>query len=67
VWQGTIASLAPLADRIRLTVVGDVETLVDVTASAVAELDLGPGRQVWIAAKATDVVSYPAPTAGMTP
>jgi molybdate transport system ATP-binding protein len=67
VWQGTIASLAPLADRIRLTVVGGVETLVDVTASAVAELDLAPGRQVWVAAKATDVVSYPAPTAGMTP
>jgi molybdate transport system ATP-binding protein len=59
--SGRIESMAPLADRIRLTVVGDVEALVDVTASAVAELELAPGRQVWLSAKATDVLSYPEP------
>jgi molybdate transport system ATP-binding protein len=34
---------------------------VDVTAAAVAELDLAPGRRVWLSAKATDVSAYPAP------
>ena len=58
---GTIESMAPLADRIRLSVVGPVPALVDVTAPAVAELDLVPGRRVWLAAKATDLASYPEP------
>jgi molybdate transport system ATP-binding protein len=64
VWPGQIESLAPLADRIRLTVRGQQSVLVDVTASAVAELGLGPGTFVWLAAKATDVTAYPAPMAG---
>jgi molybdate transport system ATP-binding protein len=64
VWPGKIESLAPLADRIRLTVRGQQSVLVDVTASAVAELGLGPGTPVWLAAKATDVTAYPAPVAG---
>ncbi|MEO6884916.1 MAG: ABC transporter ATP-binding protein [Jatrophihabitantaceae bacterium] len=60
VWPGTITSLAPLADRIRLTVAGPQTVLVDVTASAVADLNLVPGRAVWLAAKATDVTAYAA-------
>jgi molybdate transport system ATP-binding protein len=63
VWAGTIASLAPLADRIRLTVSGQQSMFVDVTASAVAELTLAPVRPVWLTAKATDVRAYPAPPA----
>ena len=60
-WPGTVSSLVPLADRIRLTVPAPRPVLVDVTASAVAELDLAPGRAVWLTAKATDVTAYPAP------
>lgn len=62
VLAGTVESMAPLADRIRLGVTGPVPALVDVTAQAVAELDLLPGRTVWLAAKATDLASYPEPT-----
>jgi molybdate transport system ATP-binding protein len=61
VWSATVTSLAPLGDRIRLTVAGPQPAFVDVTASAVAELGLVPGRAVWLTAKATDVVAYPAP------
>ncbi|HEV7193512.1 MAG TPA: ABC transporter ATP-binding protein [Jatrophihabitantaceae bacterium] len=61
VLPGIVRAMAPLADRIRLTVAGTVETLVDVTAPAVAELGLVPGHQVWLAAKATDLESYPEP------
>jgi molybdate transport system ATP-binding protein len=61
IWPATITSLAPLGDRIRLTTTGTLAATVDVTAAAVAELDLVPGRTVWLSAKATDVTAYPAP------
>jgi molybdate transport system ATP-binding protein len=61
IWPATIAALAPLGDRIRVNAVGELPATVDVTAAAVAELDLAPGRQVWLSAKATDVTAYPAP------
>ena len=63
-WTGVIGALAPLGDRIRVTVQGPQPMLVDVTASAVAELGLTPGRLVWLTAKATDITAYPAPMAG---
>jgi molybdate transport system ATP-binding protein len=59
VWRGVLRVLAPLGDRIRLTVEADHSVLVDVTASAVAELRLAPGVTVWLSAKATDVAAYP--------
>lgn len=59
VWPAKIAALAPLGDRIRVTTEGDFVTTVDVTAAAVAELDLAPGAPVWLSAKATDVSAYP--------
>ena len=61
IWPATIASLAPLGDRIRVTAAGELSATVDVTAAAVADLELAPGRQVWLSAKATDVTAYPAP------
>ena len=59
VWPGTLRSLAALADRVRLTVDAAQPVLVDVTASAVAELGLAPGAKVWLTAKATDLETYP--------
>ena len=61
VWAARVMSLAPLGDRVRVTTEGDLSATVDVTAAAVAELHLAPGRQVWLSAKATDVTAYPAP------
>jgi molybdate transport system ATP-binding protein len=61
IWPATIGSLAPLGDRIRVNATGELAATVDVTAAAVAELDLAPGRRVWLSAKATDVTAYPAP------
>ncbi len=58
-WPGVVASLAPLADRVRLAVDGPPRLLVDVTPSAVAELRLRPGGTVWLTAKATDLEVYP--------
>ena len=61
VLTGSVTALAPLADRIRLTVSGNQSILVDLTAAAVAELGLAPGARVWLSAKATDVSAYPEP------
>jgi molybdate transport system ATP-binding protein len=61
IWTAMITSLAPLGDRIRVNTAGEFAATVDVTAAAVADLELAPGRQVWLSAKATDVTAYPAP------
>jgi molybdate transport system ATP-binding protein len=61
VWHGRVAALEPLADRVRLQVEAAPPALVDVTAAAVAELRLDVGRDVWLAAKATDASAYAAP------
>jgi molybdate transport system ATP-binding protein len=60
-WRAQIRSLAPLGDRIRVTVAGDQIATVDVSAGAVADLALVPGRAVWLTAKATDVEVYAPP------
>jgi len=59
VWAGTVADLELLADRVRVLVDGTPAVLVDVTPGAVAELRLGPGRAVWLSAKATETEAYP--------
>ncbi len=59
VWRATVRTLVPLADRVRLTVDADQTVLVDITAAALAELQLTAGSPVWLTAKATDVVTYP--------
>jgi molybdate transport system ATP-binding protein len=61
VWAARVTSLAPLGDRIRIATSGELDATVDVTAAAVAELQLALGSQVWLSAKATDVMAYPAP------
>lgn len=60
-WRAQVRSLAPLGDRIRVTVAGDQIATVDVSAGAVADLALVPGRAVWLTAKATDVEVYAPP------
>ena len=58
VWEGTIADLELLADRVRLRVDAAPAALVDVTPSAVADLGLDVGRRVWLSAKATEAEAY---------
>jgi molybdate transport system ATP-binding protein len=57
-WPGTVTGLTLLADRIRLSLDGQPPVLADVTPAAVAELELRPGRAVWLAVKATDLEVY---------
>lgn len=58
--------MAPLGDWIRVTVVGPPVAHSDVTATAVADLDLVPGVEIWLSAKATDLEIYRAPSPRQT-
>ena len=56
-----MGELEPYADEVRVTATttgGEVLTAA-VTAAAVGELDLYPGRDVFLAVKATAVTVYP--------
>ncbi len=48
------------AGSVRLHLQGALDVLADVTAGAVAELGLVPGREVWATVKATETSVYPA-------
>ncbi|MFC5381052.1 ABC transporter ATP-binding protein [Aquipuribacter nitratireducens] len=61
VWPARVAGLEPHADTVRVRVVAEdgTEALADVTALAVADLDLRPGAPVWAGVKATEVTVHP--------
>jgi molybdate transport system ATP-binding protein len=61
VWAGVVAGVELLTDRVRVELTGQPGALVDVTPAALAELDLTVGQQVWLSAKATEVIAYPDP------
>jgi len=58
VWGGQVVGVELLADRVRVEVDGPPHAFVDITPAAVTELDLTPGRRVWLAAKATETDVY---------
>jgi molybdate transport system ATP-binding protein len=57
-WRGTVATLAPHGDAVRLLVHAGPDLLADVTPAAANELGLAPGREVWLSVKATAVSRY---------
>jgi molybdate transport system ATP-binding protein len=61
VWQGTVAALQPSHDRVRVVVEGYPGVTAAVTPSAVAELGLARGVDVWLSMKAVDVTVHPSP------
>ena len=60
VWAARIADVEPSGSGVRLRLDGPVPLLADITAAAVADLDLVAGREVWAAVKASDTHAYPA-------
>jgi molybdate transport system ATP-binding protein len=59
-WPGTVTTLEPLGDRVRLTLDATPPVRADITAVSVAELGLDTGRPVWVSVKATELEVYPA-------
>lgn len=63
-WRGAIAQVAVHGTSVRLLVTGEKDVLADVTPEAVRELDLEPGREVWVSVKESAVSRYRADEAG---
>ena len=57
-WTGTVVDLRPDGHRVRITLGGTVPLTAEVTATAVADLDLREGVEVWASVKATDLDAY---------
>jgi molybdate transport system ATP-binding protein len=64
VWRGRVAGMELLGDRVRVEVQAEPAAIVDITAAALADLGLERGSEVWLAAKATETVAYPATGGG---
>ncbi len=64
VWLGRISTLEPHGEGVRVEVAEVPDrtssVLAEVTAAAVTELDLRPGREVWVSVKASEIEAYPA-------
>ena len=52
-------ALEAMKERVRVQVSGPVPLVAEVTAAAVAELQLAPGGSIWTSVKATEVDAYP--------
>jgi molybdate transport system ATP-binding protein len=60
VWHGSVVSLAPHGDVVRVQLDAALPLIADITPSALASLELKPGDAVWASVKATEVSVYPA-------
>lgn len=60
VWHGQAEGVDVQGDRVRVRVSGAVPIVAEVTPSAVRELGLDPGADVWVSVKATEISVYPA-------
>ena len=59
VWAVTVSDVDRLADRVRVSLVGEVPLVAEVTPAAIDHLGLRPGVQIWASVKATEVTLYP--------
>ena len=59
-WRLTIVGFDLLGDRVRVRMAGQLDLVAEITPSALAELALIEGTEVWASAKATDIAAYPA-------
>jgi molybdate transport system ATP-binding protein len=57
VWLGTVASIEPSLDQVRIHVTGPIDLVAEVTLAGAAAF--AEGEQVWVAVKASEVAGYP--------
>lgn len=60
VWAGTVVSLAPHGDVVRVQIAATLQLIADITPTALASLGMRPGHAIWASVKATEVSVYPA-------
>ena len=57
IWKGTVSSLEPSLDRVRVTVEGDLRVVAEVTRAGAATV--AEGAPVWVSIKASEVTAFP--------
>lgn len=60
VWAGVVGDIDRLGDRARVGIDGRLAVVAEITATALDELGLRPGDEVYAAVKATDIETYQA-------
>jgi molybdate transport system ATP-binding protein len=60
VWRGSVQHVDPEGDRARVHVDTPVPVTAEVTAGALADLEITEGSAVWVSVKASEVTLYPA-------
>jgi molybdate transport system ATP-binding protein len=60
VWPGRASSIELMGNRVRVRIDGEISLVAEVTPSALKDLDLVEGGEVWLSFKSTDVGVYPA-------
>ena len=58
VWRGRAEELDLMGERVRVRVSGPVPLVAEITPSAVRDLHLASGADVWVAVKATEISVY---------
>ncbi|GAA4935626.1 ABC transporter ATP-binding protein [Actinoplanes utahensis] len=58
-WPAVLADVQHHGDNLRVRLDGPISVAADITPAAAAQLDLVPGRQLWVAVKATETRAYP--------
>lgn len=59
-WPATVAHLDLLGDRVRVRLAPPADLVAEITPTAVADLGLREGDEIWASVKATEIVTYPA-------
>jgi molybdate transport system ATP-binding protein len=59
-WSGRIIAVEPVGDRYRIRIDSTPPVVAEVTGTAVHDIGLAEGADVWIAIKATEIDVYPA-------
>ncbi|MFI7600283.1 ABC transporter ATP-binding protein [Actinoplanes sp. NPDC049681] len=59
-WPAVLADIQRHGDNLRIRLDGPITVAADVTPAAAAHLRLEPGRELWVAVKASETRAYPA-------
>ncbi|MEV6349985.1 ABC transporter ATP-binding protein [Actinoplanes sp. NPDC051851] len=59
-WEATLIDIQRHGDSLRVLLEGPVRVAADITPAAAAQLELVPGRRLWVAVKASETRAYPA-------
>ncbi|MEV6299091.1 ABC transporter ATP-binding protein [Actinoplanes sp. NPDC051861] len=59
-WQAVLADIQRHGDSLRVRLEGPISVAADITPAAAAQLGLEPGREMWVAVKASETRAYPA-------